>query len=69
MSLEDTIRTLKAAGLLERASFIKTGDVEVQLGPPAMAVVEEEPPSIIDEQRAFAEAMYRSSQGGVPGVG
>ena len=66
----DVLAELKAAGLLDRAGYVKAGGIEVQLGPPAHT----EPASAVrpisreQEMQEAAESVYGASRGMIPGV-
>ena len=69
--LSEALDELKKRGLLDRASYLKVGSVEVQLGPPLVADLPEHTDEITrdDEQAALRDAMYGAARGMVPGVG
>lgn len=66
MTLDETLRTLRAYNLLDRASYVKADDVEVHLGPPALAPSPMGEVSREDEQRIFLETQYGAAQGHIP---
>jgi hypothetical protein len=68
-NLAAVLAQLKSYRLLDRASYVKAGDVEVHLGPPAMRDADPVQPVSPEEERAeLARMQYGASRGAIPGL-